>query len=131
VSPFAARAVPVIAVIAGALVTARCRLVAIEGSSMLPTLAPGDRVLVLPLPLGVGDIVAVPDPRTPERLLVKRIAAIDPRRRTVRVLGDNPAASTDSRAFGPVARSTVVGRVIYRYAPKTRAGLLLGANNAR
>ena len=37
--------------------------------------------------------------------------------RTVFVLGDNRANSADSRVFGPVPRSTVVGRAIVRVWP--------------
>ena len=38
------------------------------------------------------------------------------------VRGDNPEASTDSRSFGPVPTSAVLGRVARRYAPSWRAG---------
>jgi len=38
------------------------------------------------------------------------------------VRGDNPAASTDSRTFGPVPASSVQGRVLYRYFPPGRQG---------
>ena len=69
---------------------------------MMPTLAPGDRLLVVrlgrPRP---GDLVALRDPDEPARLLVKRIKARGPA--GVEVRGDNEAASRDSRVFGPVA----------------------------
>ena len=48
----------------------------------MPTLLPGDRVLVwrglgpLRPPIRVGDLVAVVDPRAAERLMVKRVAAV-------------------------------------------------------
>jgi signal peptidase I len=38
------------------------------------------------------------------------------------VLGDNPAASRDSRAFGFVARSRIVGRVLLRVSPPGSVG---------
>jgi signal peptidase I len=38
------------------------------------------------------------------------------------VLGDNPAASRDSRAFGFVARSRIVGRVLLRVWPPGSVG---------
>jgi hypothetical protein len=60
------------------------------------------------------------DPRQPSRLMLKRIFATSPGRVDVR--GDNPQASTDSRHFGAVAAQSVVGRVVYRYAPPSRAG---------
>jgi len=86
---------------------------------MVPTLDPGDRLLVLRLRPRVGDVVAlVHDGRT----ILKRVAAIDGD--DVTVLGDNAEASTDSRAFGPVARRSILGRAVYRYAPRRRAGRL-------
>ena len=97
--------------------------VEVTGDSMRPALLPGDRLLVLRRArIGQGDVVAVTDPRQPDRTMVKRVAARSGA--GVTVLGDNPAASTDSRAFGPVASSTVRGRAVYRYFPADRRGLL-------
>lgn len=98
------------------------RLVArveVSGRSMVPTLEPGDRVLVLRRRrLGPGDLVAVADPRRPERVLVKRVAGVEGD--MVTVLGDNPAESTDSRTFGAVHRRSVLGVAVYRYAPSPK-----------
>jgi nickel-type superoxide dismutase maturation protease len=92
---------------------------------MVPTLQPGDCLVVVRWPwLRVGHLVAVADPRRPDHMMVKRVAAIDPVAHTVTVLGDNVAGSTDSRHFGPVPRATVAGRALYRYAPTSRAGRL-------
>ena len=66
--------------------------------------------------------MAVVDPRYPERILVKRIAAVDRTTTTVDVRGDDPGASTDSRDFGPVPLASVIGRAVYRYAPVGRTG---------
>jgi nickel-type superoxide dismutase maturation protease len=94
--------------------------VEVVGDSMLPALAPGDRLLVLRVGRPrVGDVVAV---RLATRTIVKRLAACSPD--GVTVLGDNPAASTDSRTLGPLAPSAVRGRAFYRYAPDLRRGLL-------
>lgn len=104
-----------------ALAVVRPRRVVVEGMSMEPTLAPGDRVLVVRARrLHAHDVVAIGDPRDPRRVLVKRIGAILEDEIVVR--GDNPQASTDSRAFGPVPTSSVLGRVVRCYAPSWRAG---------
>jgi nickel-type superoxide dismutase maturation protease len=92
--------------------------VEVVGDSMKPTLWPGDRVLaVRRLPVAIDDLAVVRDPRRPGRLLVKRVAAVSVGH--VSVAGDNPGSSTDSRAFGAVARTAVLGRVVHVYS---RAG---------
>ncbi len=97
--------------------------VEVEGESMLPALAPGDRLLVVRgRRARPGDVVAVADPRTPTRTLLKRVAARGPE--GVTVLGDNAAASTDSRVLGPVAPAAIRGRAVYRYHPESRRGRL-------
>ena len=104
------------------------RRLEVAGESMIPTLRPGDRVLVVaglgPFrpPIRTGDLVALADPRAPARVMVKRVTAVAGGR--VEVRGDNAAASTDSRHFGPIDRAAVVGRVVYRYHPEARRGRL-------
>ena len=89
---------------------------------MSPTLSPGDQVFwdpkayanVLPQ---VGEIVVARDPRTPERPLVKRVTAIAPDKKgktAVVLQGDNPNESTDSRHFGAVDISQILGKVTSR-----------------
>ena len=57
---------------------------------MVPTLLPGDRLLVVaglgPLrpPIRPGDLVALTDPRDPGRVMVKRVAGLDGARIVVR-----------------------------------------------
>jgi len=90
---------------------------------MLPTLEPGDRLLVRRSRRPrIGDLVVVPDPRDPALLLVKRVAAR--RGEHLELRGDNPMSSTDSRDFGAVPTTAVWGRVVRRYAPPRRAGRL-------
>ncbi len=38
------------------------------------------------------------------------------------VMGDNRPRSSDSREFGPIKQSTVIGQVFYRYFPANRVG---------
>jgi len=102
-------------------VAVRPRRVVVEGRSMEPTLAPGDRLLVVRRRrLRPEDVVAVRDPRDPGRVLIKRISAVLEGEVVVR--GDNPGASTDSASFGPVPTKAVLGRVVRCYAPSWRAG---------
>jgi nickel-type superoxide dismutase maturation protease len=99
----------------------RLRRLEVVGSSMRPTLEPGDRVLaVRSRRARPGDLAVVPDPRRPSRLVVKRVVVASAAGLTVR--GDNPRASSDSRAFGPVPPQSVRGRVVYRYHPAARRG---------
>ncbi len=86
----------------------------VEGESMTPTFGAGQRVFVNRLAYWFrepkpGDLVVVRDPRDGARLLLKRIDREADGGWLV--LGDNPAASTDSRAFGPVKKSLIVGKV--------------------
>lgn len=96
------------------------RRLVVRGESMRPALLPGDRVLTLRGRLQPGDLVAVRDPREPARVMVKRLAQATPT--GAWVLGDEPAASTDSRHFGEVPWELVLGRLVYRYAPAGRTG---------
>jgi len=95
--------------------------VRVEGTSMLPTLRPGDLLAVRPLRPGeprVGQLVVV---RRGEIETVKRVsAAIEEDglgADEIWLTGDNAAASTDSRTTGPAARGDLVGVVRARYKP--------------
>jgi nickel-type superoxide dismutase maturation protease len=106
----------------------RPRRFVVSGASMLPTLRPGDRVLVARIGRAEpGDVVVVRDPRNPSRLLCKRVATAEDRHITVR--GDNPDESTDSRVFGPVPTAWVKGRVIRRYWPWNEPSPLVGGRS--
>ena len=90
----------------------------VEGASMSPFLRPGDRLLAIRhLPIRPGNVVAAEDPRHPGRLIIKRVAAVDRHSGEVVLAGDNPAGSTDSRHYGPVPRSAIRSRAVFRYAP--------------
>lgn len=90
----------------------------VEGESMMPAYADGDHVVVYAWAYRgraprSGEVVVLRDPDE-ERWLVKRVAAMTVDGRVI-VVGDNAAASRDSRAFGPVDAGAIVGRVIYQY----------------
>lgn len=111
------------ALVFGGWLSGRVRRVVVEGDSMLPSLAEGDRLVVVrSRSARVGDIVALRDPADSARLLVKRVVVV--RASGLEVRGDNQAMSRDSRAFGVVAPSQVIGRAVYRYFPASRVGAL-------
>jgi nickel-type superoxide dismutase maturation protease len=104
-------------------VVQRLDRVQVAGLSMWPALQPGDRLLLWrPSGLRPGDIVAARSPQHLATTIVKRVGRAGPN--GVVLLGDNAAQSTDSRHFGPVPQTSVLGRAIYRYAPPMRAGRL-------
>ncbi len=86
---------------------------------MQPTLHEGDEVLVdssayrrrAPQP---GDLVLVRHPLVLDTKLVKRIEAVDGRTGELELVGDNPDASTDSRSFGALPPSLLLGRITSR-----------------
>jgi len=105
---------------------ARPFAVAVEGSSMAPTLLEGD-VLIATVPAGrmlaAGSLVVVEHPARPGYEMVKRVVrAVGPD--GIWVEGDNAWSSSDSRSFGPVERHAIRGVVRLRYWPLARAGRL-------
>ena len=92
--------------------------VEVRGLSMIPTLAPGEWVLVRrDVPPRPGAVVVV---RLAGRLVVKRVTRVGDD--GVWVEGDNAGASDDSRTFGAVDPRDVVGEVRWRYHPWRAAG---------
>jgi type IV secretory pathway protease TraF len=119
-------------VAAAALLVARLTRYEIAEDSMRPALSPGDWVLGIRRPAGIaaGDVVVLEMPGRPGFEIVKRVAAVggDPLDTPegthtvgadeVWVLGDDPSAgSVDSRHFGPVSRSAIRARLLWRYRP--------------
>jgi nickel-type superoxide dismutase maturation protease len=106
--------------------------VVVEGESMWPALRAGDRLLVNRLayrfsPPHHGDIVLLHDPERPGFECIKRIVALPDGALRIPpehyfVLGDNRAFSRDSRSFGPVHRSAIIGRAWRRYARQQAVG---------
>ncbi len=92
----------------------------VAGESMSPTLEAGDFVLLDPRrEARVGDLVVSTRPDGSALEVVKRVASIEEDGRLY-LLGDNAEASNDSRRFGPVAATNVVGVVRLRYWPPGR-----------
>ena len=129
-------AVVLVAVLAVVVLARVCLVrVTVAGSSMAPTLRPGDRVLVrrtTARSVRRGDLVVFARPREQERTwMIKRVLAVPgdavprsevpvlwgyrdpvvPRGRFV-VVGDNPADSYDSRQFGYVRAEGLLGVVV-------------------
>jgi nickel-type superoxide dismutase maturation protease len=99
------------------------RRVEVVGPSMVPALHHGDHLLVwlrrprrAPRP---GSVVVVELPDRP--LAVKRLTSVEADG-SIRVDGDNPYGSTDSRALGPLPAAAMRGTVIARIWP--RPGLI-------
>jgi nickel-type superoxide dismutase maturation protease len=116
---------PLIACLATAILARRViDVVQVRGRSMLPTLHPGDRLLVVrsSRPARVGDVVLALDPRDAGRELVKRVAAVGPGGVTLH--GDNLAFSSDGRTFGSLPSRAIRWRVVARCWPLGRAGRL-------
>jgi signal peptidase I len=125
--------------IAGSLLVRWARrrwlIVTVRGTSMMPTLGDGQRLIVRracgdQARLRVGDIVVFTAPEH-ERFhpmpgahyLVKRVAALGDASGEhlssdrVVVLGDNLPASQDSRHFGPVDRRSIIGIALRENRP--------------
>ena len=110
----------------------RRRRFRVADRSMAPTLVPGDCLYVDPgayrsRPPRPGEIVVTRDPALSSRRLVKRVGFVPDGPRpadgtevpsdSVYLLGEDPAASRDSREFGPVPVTLLVGRAYECYRP--------------
>ena len=116
---------PLIACLALAVLARRAvDVVRVRGRSMLPTLRPDDRLIVVRThrPPRVGEVVLALDPLDAARELVKRVAAVGPG--GVILHGDNPDLSTDGRMFDPLPAHAVRWRVVARCWPPDRVGSL-------
>lgn len=97
----------------------RRRRLRVEGRSMLPTLEPGQEVLINPRayaqqPPQVQDVVVAEHPQRPGFRLIKRVVAVDGEG-CCDLRGDNPAESTDSRQLGWLSRDRILGQVVCRF----------------
>lgn len=85
-------------------------LAVVEGLSMVPTFAPGERLLVrYGGTFTIDDVVLV---QRPDQIDVKRINKVFDDR--VYVIGDNLDVSIDSRHYGPIEHNQVLAKVVWR-----------------
>ena len=92
----------------------RYGMAVVAGLSMVPTLAPGERLLVrYDGPIVLGDLVVF---KNAGQIDVKRIERIEVD--GIFVLGDNDLVSTDSRNYGLIAHEEVLGTIVMRIWPK-------------
>ncbi len=90
------------------------RLLRVRGDSLAPEYSQGDFVLIskvpyLFIPASPGDVIAFRQPGY--GLLIKRIQNIKPQGEVI-VIGNHPE-SVDSRVFGPIRWSDIIGKVIW------------------
>ena len=96
----------------------RRRRLRVTGDSMLPTLRAGDLVLVderayaAALP-ALGEIVVARHPYQRDLTIIKRMAGLTPEQACM-LLSDNPRAGSDSRTFGAIPHTRIIGRVTSR-----------------
>ena len=120
VAPLAGLLAGALAALAVRRLTRRVLPVVVHGPSMLPTLAPGDALVVrLGARVRPGDVVVARFTARPDLLVVKR--AVRPDGDGWWVESDNPAVTDDSRRYGP---ARVLGRVVLRYWPPAQRRLL-------
>ncbi|KUL53383.1 signal peptidase [Streptomyces sp. NRRL F-4489] len=91
-------------------------LAEVYNPSMVPTLRPGDQLIVqYGAVVRPGDVVVVRHPFRQDLLIVKR--AVERRDGGWWVRGDNPYVENDSREFGAVPDELVIARAWLRVRP--------------
>ena len=108
------------------------KAVEVSGESMLPALRPGDWLLVrVGRPrVRPGDLVMARHPGRPDLLLVKRARHRDGDGWWLESDNQGAAGRQDSWDFGPVPDRLVLGRVVARYWPPSRAAVFPGGRSA-
>ena len=104
----------------------------VREQSMEPWAREGDFVLVdkmsyLFFKPKVGHVVVVRHPQRPNLFLLKRI--VQESEGMYFVQGDNALKSMDSRYFGSVLQSSLVGKAYIVNKPRTKSGLYAGLHS--
>jgi signal peptidase I len=91
------------------------QLIKVTGDSLSPEYQEGDFVLVVKIPFFLrsirpGDVIVFRQIAYGD--LIKRVERIDPAADLLYVKGSHPD-SQDSRQFGPIPRSDLIGKVIW------------------
>lgn len=99
--------------------TGRRKRVRVTGNSMLPLFKPEEELLVdlqayVNRSPQIGDIVLTTHPDQPDLKIIKRVSAIL-QNGQIEMSGDNPAASTDSREWGPFEPHQILGKATARF----------------
>ena len=95
------------------------RVIKVTGDSLSPDYREGDYVVIATIPFflnrtKVGDVIVFQHPAF--GTLIKKVAQVEGDGEQYFVVGAHPN-SVDSRHFGPVARQSLIGRVIW-HIPK-------------
>ena len=109
-----------------ALCLGRRKLIRVRGGSMYPTYRDGDILLIRPMkeyhPLPhPGDMIVARHPFLPRRWIIKQVHAILPDGR-IEIRGINAIESSDSRSYGPISPTHLVGTVTIRLWPFKQRG---------
>jgi len=107
------------------------RAVAVTGESMLPTLKPGDWLLVrLGTSVAAGDVVVARHPYEADVLTVKRAGFRQDGGWWLESDNQKAPGRQDSWDWGAVPDDLIVGRVALRYWPVTKISRLRGGGLA-
>ena len=92
-----------------------CRILRIQGDSLNPEYQDGDFLFISKIPILLnlvypGDLVVFRQPGY--GTLVKKVGNFSSDRQNIHVIGTNPE-SIDSRIFGDVRKSDLLGKVIW------------------
>ncbi len=85
-------------------------LVTVNGNSMAPTFSPNEKLLMTKWlgTIEVGEVIVF---KKEDEILIKRVTVASSE--YVFVMGDNLDNSTDSRSFGFIPISSIIGRILF------------------